>query len=189
MPGYITTINGGEHTTQQVLEWNRKGLEAGVTYWHKNIAPLHFENEAYQRYGYQKRKGQGEPPYVPSDSKDPRYAKRLRQNRKYWWAKFRKKKHTLPLVYTGMSKRMILRGIRLSFRRRKGSDSFASASGAMDAPKHFYQYNKSVNAPDKYAELIRVIPSEEATLLQIVNATIGFEMRRTPPVYRRFRVK
>lgn len=179
MRGTIIKENDAGWTLKQMKFGSEKGLEAAVFYWHRNYAPDHFTVEASQRYGYQKRSGEGEPERIPRAAKGGKW-RGLKNNRKYYWDKWRRKKEKRPLVYTGASRRQILRSIRVSTRRRPGSGSFATCTGAMDAPKYFYQYDKSKGAPDKYAELIKTTPAEDETLLRVYNQTVFSHLRTMP---------
>jgi len=88
----------------------REGLKAGVEYWHKHFAPLHFKPEAYARYGYRKRR--------PGREAE----------------KYRRFGHHDPLTFSRMAKRMILLAIRVTAVVRGDK---RTAIGRMQAPAYF----------------------------------------------------
>lgn len=143
----------------------KEAATATIEHWHEHFMPLHFNEQSYERYGYQLRKGQDEPNLVYSDGgRAVRMGKhgRLINNPKYFWAKWRRMKTKDALVYTGESKRRAEQSIKLSSQKR--GDGSIRASGVLDLPRYFYQQNKSVGAPDKVDELLRTTRAEDQEL-------------------------
>lgn len=61
----------------------REGFKAAVEYWQRTFGPRHFDPSAYSRYGYKHR------------------------TRKYTARKRKEKGHTVPLVWSGASRRIM----------------------------------------------------------------------------------
>lgn len=158
------------------------GNAAAVEHWHEVFLPLHFEEAAKKRYGYQPRRGSGEPPYLQRKTRWS-VASKYQQTRKianpaYYWRKLREKGHTKSLVYTGRSEQAA-KQIRIT-------SSAARGVGVLFAlPKYFYQYRTTTTrkvhrgwgsgsyqptlavkhtAPDKAAELTVVLDTEAAAM-------------------------
>lgn len=131
------------------------GNRAGAQAWQTDLRELHFEEGAGRRYGYQPRKGSGEPPVV-----------RGRPNPKYLWAKLRRRGHTRPLVDSG-------RSLEASRTSRIDATSKRARLVHPTLPRYFYQYNKLHGAPNKMDELGTIL-NAEADLL--ARAAIGAAM-------------
>ena len=128
-----------------------------VEYWHEFFMPLHFQESASRRYGYQPRSGSGEPPYIPKGKPDSMGYTRLVKNPKYLWRKKREKGHTRPLVWSGRSEQAA-RYIRITSSPRRGVGVLFSL------PKYFYAYRKDLKQPDKVGELLLVLDEEAAEM-------------------------
>ncbi|HEV7301606.1 MAG TPA: hypothetical protein VGN72_19735 [Tepidisphaeraceae bacterium] len=128
-----------------------EGNEAAVERWHDEFQPLHFEESATRRYGYQKRSGSGEPPRVVR--RKGKLANVTVANPKYLWRKQREKGHTKPLVYSGRSE-IAAKQMVITATARRGVGTFTAL------PKYFFQRRKDLRQPDKGAELITVIEYE-----------------------------
>lgn len=74
---------------RQIQEHTREALAAMGREWHARFMPRHFEESAYERYGYYQRKGMG----LTADSRAFR--------RSYAGRKIRRFYHNKPLVFTG----------------------------------------------------------------------------------------
>lgn len=108
-----------------------------VEEWHEEYLPVHFTSSAPRKYRYAKRVGEGEP-----ETRVSRYTipgnfrvRHSARNNAYYWRKKRQKGHTLPLVWSGRSKREMIRRIRVT-------GTSKSASGTMYPPRYFYMYQK-----------------------------------------------
>lgn len=150
--------------------------QATVELWHSQMLPVHFTEEGFDKYHYQLRKGQDEPSLIYSDNgravRMGKYGK-LVNNPAYYWRKWRQQHTHAPLVWSGESKRRAEASVQLSTRRR---DDVLSASAALDLPRYFYQYRKDLNQPDKFDELQRTTPDEEATLLSYFQHKMEMEI-------------
>lgn len=136
------------------------GNAMAVEYWHEVFMPLHFEESATARYGYQKRSGSGEPPQIWVRRRTNQYGRetaRLINNPKYLWRKKREQGHARPLVWSGASARAA-RQVRITASATRGV-------GVLFAlPKYFYAYRKDLRQPDKAAELTTVLDGEAAEM-------------------------
>lgn len=116
--------------------------EAGtetVGLWHQQMMPGHFQQSAYQKYGYQKR------------------------SLTYEIRKARSERHRRPLVFSGESEQDARQQVRLTARLIRREQVVRSAA-VMNLPKYFYQYNKVLGTPNKADELTRTTADEESTL-------------------------
>lgn len=136
-------------------------LEIGEL-WHKVMRPKHFTEEGARKYGYQKRKGEGE------------------SGRAFWRSytgrKMRKFGHTRPLEWSGLSKTLTaMRDVR------------ATSTGARVVMRanalNFRNPHSTINMRD---ELTRITPDEGELLIRkfdgrlhrIMNADTGRARRR-----------
>jgi hypothetical protein len=87
MPGLIKS---------QINQLTKESLVAAATNHYYKYMPLHFTMAAYSRYGYKRRKGEGQSGKAFYSS--------------YTGQKLRKKGHLLPLVWSGKSKELALDG-------------------------------------------------------------------------------
>jgi hypothetical protein len=138
----------------------RAANEATVLHWHEKYLPGHFEKSAFAKYGYQLRRGQDEPAYVPSlkgivlHGGSTKYGQvRVVQNRKYYWQKLRRTGHDEPLVYTGETKQDAMASAAVTATRK-------GARLSMYLPPYVYPYRKDLQQPDKADELTRVTGEE-----------------------------
>ena len=76
------------------------------------------------------------------------------------WKKFH---HRRPLVFSGDMEREVKRMIRVKPTQN-------GAQGDLFGPKYLWAYRKDYKQPDKAAELVRVIHSEEKQLADLINA-------------------
>ena len=107
----------------------RYGLQATVKYWHGHFRGKHFRGGAQSRYGYKPR------------------------SRRYETKKRRKLGYVIPLVYTGMAKRMAALPPDV-----RGTSSRATAK--MSVPWYFNMTPTRRNAPALGQELIRTTAGE-----------------------------
>lgn len=94
-------------------EWKKvrkKAYKDAGTFWHKSFAAGHFSNAGAKKYGYRKR------------TKD--YIKK----------KWREKKHTNPMVWSGTTKRHALTKWRVQGKRGGGAEVIINARGLNRRP-------------------------------------------------------
>jgi len=108
-------------------------------FWHQQVLPGHFKPEAKRKYKYAPR--------------DLKYTRR----------KAKRKPMAGPLEFSGRSKRMLTRTIRVSGTAKK-------ATGAMQAPRYFWMTPK--NHPDKPAEVTAVTKRETLTMAKMLNSRV-----------------
>lgn len=118
-------------------------IEAGE-HWHENILPLHFDPSAHFRY-------RGPDTYRPRSRK---YNKRKR-------ALFG---HTIPLVFSGTMKRVVLQEQRVS-----GTSKRATVN--LKGTRYLFPFKKNTRDHDKAAELTALHPQEGTTLGKVVRAS------------------
>jgi hypothetical protein len=146
---------------RRAVEGVRLGLEAAAREWHEDIMPVHFTVAGGRRYAYQPRSGDNEPPRLPR-GKPGKYGQSTRSNPHYSWRKRREKGHNRPLVWSGDSEADARSAVKISSRKQRGTEGRVQATAVMpNLPKYFYQRRKDLNAPDKPAELTRVLAEEE----------------------------
>lgn len=191
----------GAFTRAEVSAAAAAGNAAAVEYWHEAFMPLHFQETASRRYGYQPRRGSGEPPYLERKTRysvHARHQKTIRlPNPAYLWRKKREKGHTRPLVWSGRSEEAA-KQVRITASSRRGV-------GVMFAlPKYFYQYRTTTDRkvyrgwgsgsyqatqqirhtqPDKAAELTTVLDSEAVDMGRVAehSMTAVLNGQRRPP--------
>ena len=114
-------------------------LQQIVRDWHRKILPRHFQADAHKRYNYA-----------------PRTEKYLR---------YKKKKHpeANDLVWSGESRRMLERSIRVSGTKRR-------AAGTMQAPRYFWM--TSPNHPRMGEELTAVTQQETLEMAKKLNERV-----------------
>lgn len=112
--------------------------------WHQTTAPRHFTQRAASRYGYQKRKY--------------KYARR----------KSRRGLAGQPLVYSGRSKKAILRTITVT-------GSYKQARGTIkNVPRYFWE--TPPGKPKKGDELFAVTQKEADVMVELLNARVTRRM-------------
>lgn len=162
----------------------RKGVEAAVDLWDREMLPDHFEEGAGERYGFAKRSGEGEPPMVYSDRGYGREVKRggvkrrLIKNPKYFHRKAREGFGKRPLVRTGESARMAMAGGKTTSRVDGG---VVEGTDSIPAKAEFFKhpFNKaSGRFIDKPAELTAVAPGEETTLGRVVENVVARQVEK-----------
>lgn len=118
----------------------KEGLQDLVSnVWHRLILPGHFEPSAKRKYKYA-----------------PRSVKYLRY-------KAKKKPMAGPLEFSGRSKEMLTRKIRVSGTAKR-------ARGVMRAPRYFYM--TPANQPNKPEELLAVNKKEVRTMAEMLNRRV-----------------
>jgi hypothetical protein len=147
-----------------------EGNAAAVEHWHDEFVELHFEESATRRYGYQKRSGSGEPPRITIRPRKDGGAVRTIPNPKYLWRKKREKGHTRPLVYSGASE-LAAKTIAITSTPRRGVGALVSM------PKHFYQYRKDLNQPNKRDELLTILDSEIIDMAAVAEHAVARVLR------------
>lgn len=106
--------------------WNtvkREAYKEGGRYWHEHFAKRHFTNPGARKYGYKLRKGQE----YPFGSKGFR--------KSYTGRKWREKKHTNPLVWSGDTKHLVLTKWRVQGKRDGSAVVIMNAPGLNRRPK------------------------------------------------------
>lgn len=138
----------------------RVALTEASAHWRDRYLPRHFKRTAFYEYAYAPR------------------------SKKYDLRKQRKFGHTDPLVLTGESKRTIMGTPRDPKIRRDGQRMVARI--VFNAPKHFFQYNKSGGRKfiDKAAELLTISLRELRVLANVMDRAMtktmnGFRETRT----------
>jgi hypothetical protein len=131
-------------------EAGQKAIHAALELWGEQFRPLHFEQGAYQRYGYKKRQGQ-------------RFGPNARMGWTYHHRKLRRLGHYRPLVYSGesmeASEKYRIRAAVLG--------NTAHGTLSMFMPAHFFKSPKRVRPRgdegtwiDKARELTTLLPDE-----------------------------
>lgn len=118
-----------------------------VEVWHEDVLPLHFTASASRKYRYQPRRGEG-----------GRGGNKW--HRTYTGRKQRYKGHTLPLVWSGQSRREMIRRIRIT-------GTSKSVAGTMYPPRYFWMYRKDLKQPDKADEATRITREEARHLASV----------------------
>lgn len=143
---------------RQVQRAARIALEAMGRQWHSQFLPLHFQPDAYARYGYRQRKGQGLDP-------QGRAFRRSTVGRK-----LRYKGHNLPLVFSGEGRMLALGPIRLR--------SSSQQARVLLPTKFNYRNPKSrISMRD---ELTKLLPAERDTLLASGRRALRDAIARPP---------
>jgi hypothetical protein len=173
----MTVVNGAEHTARHVREATRFGMETVVRYWHKRYLPGHFTVDGGKKYGYQKRKGDDQPPLVTSRATRGAYVGRQVRNNAYSYEKQRRFGHNKPLVWSGTSERAAKRSLAIRFRRIKAT-GLTHCYGVMAVPAYFYKYLPG--SPNKAAEMTKATAGEVEVLLRMQNAAAASYLRRMP---------
>lgn len=117
----------------------RTGLENLVEGWHKKIAPHHFTEQARAKYNYAAR------------------------TVGYLRYKARKKPYAGPLEFSGLSKQLLLRQIRITGNSKR-------AVGKMQAPRYFWM--TPARGPNKSEELLAVTQGEAAAMAKRLNERV-----------------
>ena len=129
--GTIEYAGSPKELARQMGAATGKACEFVITdLWWPKFLPRHFTTEGARLYGYEAR------------------------TKKYMIRKARTKHHQRPLEFTGESKTMMLRSIRVSSNSK-------GATGRIRAPRHFFQYHKMGKMIDKPGEATRVTADEE----------------------------
>ena len=133
----------------------RSAYVSALTLWHTEFRPIHFTKRAASRYRYTPRAGQ----------RAPRGSKAYQ--RSYTARKQREKGHTLPLVYTGQSRRLAqLRDIRAT---SKGGRVKIHARGLRRRhPKSRINMAK---------EMTRLIPTEKRAMIEAFGKRVSRGVR------------
>lgn len=157
----------------------KRGLEQGlmdaVAFWHKKFAPKHFGSGASQRYGYAKRTAA----YVA------RKLKRHHLAHSHINRKGGPVADPRPLEFTGLSRRRLLRYIKIKGTSvRKGR---SRAQGAFKAGGRYF-WQRPAGHPDKAHEFLRTRPDEVRELQQVVERRIERELRAASRIKTRKRV-
>lgn len=116
---------------------SKEAWQAAGEAWHREVLPKKFTAQGAREYRYKRR------------------------SRRYEVRKERQFGHRRPLVYTGELERMArryrdIRRVTGDTSRRRGGVSIV-----IRGPRHLYPYRKSLNQPDKAAEL-RAVSAEDA---------------------------
>jgi len=123
----------------------KAGLIWLVNNWHRKILPHHFKPAAKQRYKYA-----------------PRTVKYLRY-------KAKRRPMAGPLEFSGQSKKMLTRMIRVSGTRKR-------ARGVMQAPRYFWMTPK--NQPNKPEEMLAVTKDEVLAMAKRLNERVTGQLNK-----------
>lgn len=145
--GYIAVVGGPEGTAKELGPAMKKALQRAVKFWHHRMAPRHFKPNATGRYGYKFR------------AESTKHKKRRIQH------------HQDPLVWTGDSKRQLLRMARVSGTRH-------TARVRMRGPKYWYMFRKDIRQPNKAEELTTTVDAEVQTMAKLVKRAVVRELNR-----------
>lgn len=134
-----------------------------LVWWRQQIGPLHFEEDAYSRYG-----GKEDKVY---SQRSPRYIR---------W-KMRKWNHNKPLVMSGQLRSEFLRGVMKT--RVTGADAgtlhgVAAWPGVNNLKRRgvSYVFAEHGRAPHKYAELTVLNEEDERALMQVFEKFLAEEI-------------
>lgn len=154
----------------------REALEAMALHWHKTYLPMHFDEAAYQRYGYYKRKGMDKAGIRDRAIKNLNEAFRRTQgrsgevtpekieaevqrvyNRTYTRRKERQFGHNRPLNFTGA-------GMLEALSNPKIRSNSKQARVVLPSKFNFKSQYSRISMRD---EITRLIPTEVADLLNV----------------------
>jgi len=145
--GFRIRYGGAIAAFMSKRDWNQQIIEPSWTppllKWKRDFRPIHFTDRGFHRYGYTPRKGQN----LPRGSKA--------FWRSYFGQKLRRKKHSLPLVWSGELRDVTDRG----YIRATGKSGKYVMPGAQKA--NFRAVGSSVYMRE---ELTRVIPAEQRAM-------------------------
>lgn len=133
-------------------EWRNTAAE-----WHRDMLPLHFTHEGARLYGFGKRKGEN---HRGSNNR------RFRQS--YTGRKEAKMGHTLPNVYSGLSRRLARQFVATS--TTKG----VAVKLQMTARNYKHRHGSNVN---QFREYSAVAKSEQNTLTRSHDRRINSKLR------------
>ncbi len=153
--GMLVIEGGGKDLPKEFRQLVKAGLVELVTNWHRKILPHHFKKGAERKYKYLPR--------------TIRYTRR----------KAKEKPMAGPLEYTGKSKRMLMRSVRVS-----GTSKIAK--GVMKAPRYFWMRptwkpgvavkpGGSVH-PDMAAEATAVTKGEAVAMAKRLNERVSGQL-------------
>jgi len=143
----------------------RDAYKEGGKYWHKTFARKHFTHAGAKKYGYARRSGE----QFPFMSKA--------FLRSYTGQKWRKHKHTNPLVFTGATRADVMTKWRVQGTRPGGAVVIMNARGLNRRPK-----GGKINMR---AEMERVVPEEIAKMAQHIGAKANKALAELPRRTRR----
>ena len=126
--------------------------------WHAKFLPLHFDESAYERYGYTRRKGSGMAPGQKgyASSYVGRKRKRIGHNR--------------PLVYSGEGRSMALASPKI-----RGTSKEARV--VLPSKFNFRHPKSQISMRD---EITRILPEESRVLLELGRARFR-QLLQQPP--------
>lgn len=136
-------------TKRQLQRHARDTLRAMAEHWHANFLPRHFSLEAYRRYGYYRRRGEG----LDTNSRAYRAS--------YFGRKARKYGETRPLVKTGETRLLAM------LRRIEATSNVAKVI----LPRGLSRRNPSSRV-NMRAEVTKVTRDEAAELLEVGRKTL-----------------
>jgi hypothetical protein len=159
----------------EVLEAATDAVRADIELWAEEFLPLHFEESAFRRYGYEKRQGQ-------------RFGPGARMGWTYHYRKLARLHHYRPLSYTGQLQDA---AERYEIRARTFGMS-AEAEYLADLPDYFWKRRPRKRprgdegiAIDKVKELLETDTPEELRARNAVAMSVfGERFTRALVVYR-----
>ncbi len=129
---------------RQIRRAQRHALETMARGWHADYLPLHFSEQAFERYGFYRRKGMGLDPNGKA------------YRRSYVARKRRAKGHNRPLVFSGQGAMQALGPVRL-----RGTDREQRV--ILPSKFNFRHPQSRISMRD---ELTRVLPEETRDLVE-----------------------
>lgn len=136
----------------------KESLAAMGSYWWLEYLPLHFQESAYTRYSYSRRRGMGLDPQGRAFQ------------RSYAGTKQRLKRHNKPLVFTGEGYREAIGVLRMQSTSKE-------ARVALPSKFNFKNRKSRISMRD---ELTRIIPSEAKQLVEVGRRQLRISIARPP---------
>jgi hypothetical protein len=147
----------------------KQATTAGLLHWRDNFLPLHFGQKASERYGYAKRDFS----YLYYVKKQLRHLKPNEQRGTTW-------SDRNPLRKTGTLRDNLSQGDPKFSVRKKGAETVM----VLPAPKYLYMWRRRTKspgaAPNKAAELTKMLPEEEAEMMAVTETVYEAEMATLP---------
>ena len=124
--------------------FTRAGLIDLVLNWHKNTAKKHFKNKAFSEYNYERR--------------SIKYQRR------------KDRMHRPPLVFSGRSRRELLRSIKVTATNKRAKGAFTTSS------RYFWMTPEG--HPNLGEELVRLTQDEIQAMAEKLNDTVTKKLNK-----------
>ena len=162
---FITFESDLDVTKKGMRKATRAGYEGMAEEWHETFKPRHFKTNSGKIYGYSSRGG------------DERDFMSKRWRRSYQGRKFAKKKHVIPLVYSGTGRDMAMASNKV-----QGKPSGARA--IVNAP--VFNFKAKYSDVNMREELTSIAPDEigplakqgEQEFLKVANQNMKKRIRK-----------